>query len=190
MYKPFAEIGDSFFLVSYDSIFFFTSDAGAINQIVSRREAFPRPVESYTLLNVFGRNLVSTEGEVWKRHRKIISPNINEKNNALVFSESIHEAQQMLNKWIEKKGQTIKDVSEDMMRMTLHIITRVGFGVKLYWPGSETEEQTKLDNELGEGHSMSFAKSIDVTLSNLLFVFLAPMWLISKCLQFSSIYTN
>jgi len=183
LYKPFEEIGNSFYLVSYDSIFFFTSDAGVINQIVSRREAFPRPVESYTLLNVFGRNLVSTEGEVWKRHRKIISPNVNEKNNALVFTESIYEAQQMLNTWVRKKGRTIKDISEDTMRMALHIITQVGFGVKLYWPGSESKEQTKLDNVLGEGHSMSFAKSIDVTLSNLLLVLLAPTWFISTYSQ-------
>lgn len=42
------------------------------------RTRFPKPVAQYGPLNVFGPNIVSSEGEEWKRYRKISSPAFSE----------------------------------------------------------------------------------------------------------------
>lgn len=177
LYEPCAKIGDTFFLVSPDSIFLYTANAEAITQITAKSTAFPRPVQSYTLLNLFGRNVVSTEGDVWKTHRKIISPNINERNNGLVFVESISEAKQMLARWSRLgQSQTLTQIPPDIMQLALHIITQVGFGVKLTWPSTIGMERKEADRHLGEGHTMSFAYAIDTVLSCLVGIALLPSW--------------
>lgn len=38
------------------------------------RARFPKPVEQYGVLAFFGRNIVITEGDEWKKHRKISAP--------------------------------------------------------------------------------------------------------------------
>lgn len=74
----------------------------------------------------------------------------------------------------------------DVMRLTLHIISRVGFGVRLLWPG---ENPVKKENardavfsssDPPEGHSMSYETSLDTLLGSLVWVILAPEWLTSK----------
>lgn len=36
---------------------------------------------------------------------------------------------------------TIEEVPKNIMRLTLHIISRVGFGVCLLWPGENPDEK-------------------------------------------------
>jgi hypothetical protein len=36
---------------------------------------------------------------------------------------------------------TIEEVPKDAMRLTLHIISRVGFWVRLLWPGENPDEK-------------------------------------------------
>ena len=42
--------------------------------VFSSRLKFPKPVESYGILNFFGRNILTTEFTEWKQHRKISAP--------------------------------------------------------------------------------------------------------------------
>jgi cytochrome P450 len=190
LYEPFEKRGDVFLSVSPGSINVWLANAEAIHQVTSRREAFPKPLESYRILEIFGRNLISTEGGEWKQHRKITSPGFNEKNNVLVFAESCRQAQGMLRKWTEqaKSGNlTLEEVPTDTMRLTLHIISRIGFGVRLLWPGETPgEKESSMDgvyssNTPPAGHTMSFEHALDTLLENLLWVLLTPKWLLSEC---------
>ena len=38
------------------------------------RSRFPKPVEQYKVLTFFGRNIVASEGDEWKKYRKIAAP--------------------------------------------------------------------------------------------------------------------
>lgn len=49
------------------------TDGGA-QEITSARHRFPKPVENYEVLNFFGHNIVASEGEEWKKIRKIVAP--------------------------------------------------------------------------------------------------------------------
>lgn len=61
-------------------------------QVVTRRNDFVKKVDDYAALNIYGLNVVSTEGVNWQRHRKITGPPFNEKNSRFVslFLFSIH----------------------------------------------------------------------------------------------------
>jgi cytochrome P450 len=54
------------------------SCARALQEITTHRARFPKPLEQYRLLTFFGGNIVSSEGEDWKRYRKIAAPAFSE----------------------------------------------------------------------------------------------------------------
>lgn len=187
-FEPFQKRGDVFLTVSPSSIHVWLANAEAIRQVAAGREAFPKALESYRILDIFGRSLLSTEGAEWKSHRKVTSPGFNEKNNALVFAESCRQAQGMLMKWTGdgSKNSRVEQVPTDTMRLTLHIISRVGFGVRLLWPG---EQLNDVENDRNaaygshkplEGHTMNFEHALESLLENLIWVLLTPKWLLSK----------
>ncbi|KAH8820906.1 cytochrome P450 monooxygenase-like protein [Xylogone sp. PMI_703] len=194
LHEPFKKLGDVWISVSSTEMIIWLANAEAIHQVTSRREAFPKPLESYRLLDLFGRNVVTTEGAEWKQHRKISSPSFNEKNNALVFAESIAQSQAMLRKWMGsdyRGNMTVEEVPLDTMRVTLHIISRVGFGVRLLWPG-ESLEGVQNSKDAGysshippPGYTMSFEASLRILLDRIPLVLLAPAPLL-KYLPFES----
>src|SRR5690349_8530879 len=90
LYAPLEELGtDTFITVTPIKNVLWVATAEVIHQITSRREAFPKPLRDYKVLDIYGQNVVTTEGAEWKMHRKATSPGFNEKNNALVFTETI-----------------------------------------------------------------------------------------------------
>lgn len=46
--------------------------------VFSARQRFPKPVEPYQVLTFFGNNIVTSEFDEWKQHRKIAAPAFNE----------------------------------------------------------------------------------------------------------------
>jgi len=190
LYDPFAKHGDTFVTASPTGVLIWTATPEAIHQITQRRDAFPKPLESYRILDIYGRSIISTEGTEWKMHRKVTSPGFNEKNNILVFQESVAQTQGMLRKWMGPDGKgnhTLTEVPMDSMRVTLHIISKIGFGVGLLWPGEEPTEKDKKaglnysSHQPTEGFTMSFEHALSTLLENLIWVLLFPGWLLSGC---------
>jgi cytochrome P450 len=54
------------------------------------------------VLNIYGRNVVTTEGTEWRLHRKITSRPFSERNNQLVHEESVRQTIQMMAAWESK----------------------------------------------------------------------------------------
>lgn len=168
-----------------------TADASVIHQITSRQVAFPKPIKDYKVLDIYGRNVVTTEGPEWRMHRKATAPGFNEKNNSLVFTESVAQAQGMIRKWMDgsdKSSRTLNEIPADSMRVALHIISAMGFGVRLLWPGDVPSTEDKDsglihmdDKPVGE-HTMSFEKALVTVLDDIFVLMLTPKWLLSKCL--------
>lgn len=165
------------------------ADADVIHQITTRQAAFPKPIKDYKVLDIYGRNVVTTEGPEWRMHRKATAPGFNEKNNSLVFTESVAQAQGMIRKWMdgsETSSRTLNDVPADSMRVALHIISAMGFGVRLLWPGDVPSTEDKdsglihmADKPVGE-HTMSFEKALASVLDDIFVLMLTPRWLLSK----------
>lgn len=165
---------DIFLLVSPGANYLHVADADVITQIVTRRNDFPKPIAIYKSLDIYGKNLVTTEGSIWRHHRKITSPPFSEKNNHLVWTESLYQAQSMLVGWTGRDGndeRTIWSTADDAMRLSLHVISRAGFGVRLEWPHEE-----KGNAEAPPGHALTYQEALGRLLDHLLWVVIAPRW--------------
>jgi cytochrome P450 len=49
-----------------------------LQEITTYRARFPKPIDYYDSLSFFGANVVASEGEAWKKYRKISSPSFSE----------------------------------------------------------------------------------------------------------------
>lgn len=166
---------DMFIVVSPGKNLLAVADADAVNQITTRRTDFPKPIDLYGSLDVFGKNVVSTEGAIWRHHRKITSPPFTERNNRVVWEESLRQAKSMMAGWMKPDDEVSKplhDVSDQMMRLSLHVISLAGFGVRLTWPHEDEGPQKP-----PPGHSLTFKDALTLLLDNLLVVLVFPKWM-------------
>ncbi|KAF4595340.1 cytochrome P450 [Ophiocordyceps camponoti-floridani] len=183
-FEHFKRHGDSFLVVWPGGHMLHTANAEMIRQMSQRREHFPKWTASYGILRLFGENVVTSEGSVWRTHRKMTSASFNERNTALVFREAVVQTQGMIRAW-ERRGQTaLRCVDRDTMRLALNIIGYVGFGLRLLWPGQEVPPG--LDSRQAryaslsppEGHSLSFVDTMAGLMENLLPLLLLPRWIL------------
>lgn len=194
-YEIFERVGsDTFLTCSPTRIALWTADAAVISQIATRRTDFPKPTKFYRSVEIYGKNVVSSEGAEWRHHRKSTSPPFTEKNNTVVWAETIDQTQAMLASWLGPDGKgnrTVDRIMDDTMRLSLHIISRAGFGRKLGWPAADAGHKTEADyfdpskiknesDDIDEGHTMSYTYSIHCLLDNILFQFLFPRWLLER----------
>lgn len=205
-FAPFSKAGTTFIIVTPVKNIMATADADVIAQITTRRNDFPKPIELYDLLEIYGQNLLTVEGKAWRKHRKITAPPFTEQNNRLVWKESIFQAGQMLKAWKAKaeaevnemngnangtvqrhkercsKGAFVDSLAKDSMRMTLHIISRAGFNVRCVWPGMKDDttddEDVIKSGEVPKGHQMSYVDALQTILHLILIALLVPDWLI------------
>ncbi|KAI0199810.1 cytochrome P450 [Astrocystis sublimbata] len=180
-FEPFAQMGQNILIASPTTLMMHSANPEVIHQIASRREDFPKPTEYYKILAMFGRNVVTTEGAIWRMHRKVTSASFNEKNSALVFKAAIDQAQGMTDYWRKsQKDGNFHTVEHDTMSLALNIISYVGFGLRLSWPGQPLpadadSKMTKYASfEPPAGHTLTFSESIGGILEHLLPLLLTP----------------
>ena len=74
-----------------------------------------------------GRGLLTTEGDIWRRHRRIMAPSFDHRS-ILGYSPLMTQvAEGLLAKWDALADGTETDVAAAMMHATLHIISRAMF---------------------------------------------------------------
>ncbi|KAH8175741.1 cytochrome p450 domain-containing protein [Sarocladium implicatum] len=188
-HDEFDKHGETFLIASPRMILLFTSDAAAIRNISARRDHFPKWTETYAVLRKFGDNVLSSEGATWRMHRKATAASFNEKNAALVFHESIRQAEGLLRLWTtpERMGQVIETLEKDTMRLTLNIIGYVGFGMKMSWPGeeqlapgSDPNETVAGSSDAPEGYTLSFIDTMEQILEHIFLLLLVPAGLLHR----------
>ena len=159
----------------------FVADAEAITQITTRRNDFPKPLGFYRALDIYGSNMVSSEGTDWRTHRKLAAPSFGEKNNELVWRETLHHAQSLLGLWTGPDGrgnQTVVDTSVGTMNFALYIISSAGFDVRVVWPHEEQKktegESMSVGSEVPPGHQMSYRDALGELLHNITVTLIIP----------------
>lgn len=106
--------------------------------MASSRYHFPKPLHQYEPLLFFGKNIVASDGEEWKRYRKITAPAFSDvrsvfgmnravqliiiiflqRNNRLVWDESCHT---MLGLFNDVWGDQQKIIVDDSVELTLQV---------------------------------------------------------------------
>ncbi|KAF8183648.1 cytochrome P450 [Pholiota molesta] len=129
------------------------ADAAAIKEVTSSRAKFPKPVQNYWPLSFFGRNIVASEGAEWKKYRKISAPAFSDRNNVLVWNESI---------------KTVKGMFTEIWAIiALFIIGAAGFGRDISW---------KADEITPPGYTMTFKESLHTVTTNVFVKLAVPSW--------------
>jgi hypothetical protein len=183
-HAPFAGLGtDTFLTVAPGGIIVYTSDADVIAQIIARPSDFPKATQLYKTISIYGKNVVSADGAMWRRHRKLTSPAFTERNNQLVWKATLDRSQAMLSSWVQPdtSRRTIQQVRDDTMRLSLEVIGRAGLGQEMEWSEDTRESEEK---GFSNGHTMSFTSSLQYMCLHVITIVTVlqflPAWLLSK----------
>jgi cytochrome P450 len=115
----------------------YIAEPDLIQEVYTRKNEFIKPIDLYDAINVYGPNIVSTNGWEWKRHRKITAPYFGESSNQIVFKCAGEIVNEMLLDWEESGLDEPKDFSNAMYEIALTVISGVAFGKKLPWKESQ-----------------------------------------------------
>ncbi|KAF8587183.1 cytochrome P450 [Ramaria rubella] len=171
-HKHFAESGwDVLSVISfYPKIkaFYVLADPLAIKEVTVHRARFPKPVEDYKVLSFFGQNIVITEHDEWKKHRKICAPPFSERNNKLVWDETIRIVLDMFDNWgVDNSEVVIDHIIDVTLPLALLIIGVAGFGRRVSWAE---------DKQIPPGHQMSFKDALHSVSTYVQLKLIAPNW--------------
>ncbi|ORY74748.1 cytochrome P450 [Leucosporidium creatinivorum] len=115
-------------------------DADAARALFNNKLAWGKPIQDYSVLTFFGDNIITTEKEQWRRHRRLTSPSFSEKNNAAVWRDT----QGIMKEWFgtlsahdDGEGSALDDDTvATTLRLTLMIISAAAFGQRFPWPSA------------------------------------------------------
>jgi hypothetical protein len=149
-------------------------------------------VELFANVNVYGKNILSSEGGCWRHQRKILAPYLAEQNNQIVCNETPHQTGDVINLGLDqeqKQSSTIKSLPEGTTRLDLHVISKSGFGQLLLWPAAESTPgagkgtlERRTSDEVNPGHVMSYTDVLKLLLHRNMFVVGIPKVILSKSL--------
>ncbi|KAF5322602.1 hypothetical protein D9619_001346 [Psilocybe cf. subviscida] len=135
-------------------------------EVTSSRARFPKPVHYYDVLSFFGRNIVASEGEEWKKYRKISAPAFSDRNSALSWSESVKTVKEMFTDlWMDRDVITVDHGADITVPIALFVIGAAGFGRRISW---------KEDLAVPEGYTMSFKDALHTVASETLVKLIVP----------------
>lgn len=96
---------------------------------------------------VMGNGLVTSEGEFWRRQRKLAQPAFHKDRLASFAGTMVEATEEMLARW-DAAGPRIVDVHGELMRLTLSIVGRTLFGKDL---GAEAGEAAEIGEAIRVG---------------------------------------
>jgi cytochrome P450 len=85
---------------------------------------------------LFGTGLLTSEGEFWRRQRRLANPAFHRESIQRYAAITLEEAARRMGKW---QGGEIRDIHRDMMNVTLRIALRSLFGMELEQRGRVIE---------------------------------------------------
>ncbi|MGH9457097.1 MAG: cytochrome P450 [Thermoanaerobaculia bacterium] len=79
---------------------------------------------------IFGKGLVTNEGAPWLRQRRLMQPAFHRERIHGYGETMVEYAERMLGEW-DREAAAVRDVHDDMMRVTMEIATKTLFGADL-----------------------------------------------------------
>ncbi|KAI0066672.1 cytochrome P450 [Artomyces pyxidatus] len=143
------------------------ADAAAIKEVTTHRARFPKPVKLFKLMRAFGRNIVEAEGELWKRFRKSAAPAFSDRNNALVWDETVRTIQELGDTvWSNRSEITAENAVDITRAIALSVVGIAGFGRRISWT----------DEKVPQGHRMAFKDALHIVCADLILKAITPDW--------------
>jgi cytochrome P450 len=102
--------------------------AGLKQVLVDKVANYPKtPMEQRAFRALFGEGLLSSDGETWRTHRRVMAPSFDPRSVAGYAETMIEASTAFANEWGRLEDGASIDVSADMTRLTLEIISRTMF---------------------------------------------------------------
>ncbi|KAK7463034.1 hypothetical protein VKT23_007617 [Stygiomarasmius scandens] len=116
------------------------SNLDVARQVASggHKSCWIKPEEASQALLLWGMNLVASEGETWRKHRRVMGPAFNSKLYKLVWESSVKTYKDMLatEGWEGKKAgeqMEVKSIQDLTFKFALLLIGKCGFGFNFTW---------------------------------------------------------
>lgn len=181
--------GDTYLTVAPTAVILRTSNAELESQITARKNDFLKPIDRYKIIDIFGRSIVTVEGQDWRRHRKVVGPSFSEKSNKLVFEESLRQARGIMEFWTSQSpnishGIKVRNTAPDAATLSLHVICAAGFGLPQLWLGRSKGGLRNFQSpglstlDLSGGHTLTFKESMQQLLKGIRWLVIFPPWLL------------
>ncbi|KAK8058266.1 hypothetical protein PG994_008714 [Apiospora phragmitis] len=167
------EMGPVWMHVTPGRNWLYVCEPDTLVDIFRRRTDFPRPLELFAMLNVFGDNLATVDGDQWKKQREMASSCFNESNNAIVWSESLSQADDMTQYWTSRPA--VSSIADDSRTLSLHVLSRAGFGKSFKFQGHLEQAPAAV--------ATNYKESLQIVLDNCILImalgteFLSKPWL-------------
>ncbi|KAB8205709.1 cytochrome P450 [Aspergillus parasiticus] len=165
--------GPIFALVTPKEIYIHLADSEAIHDIFQRRTDFIRPVEQYTVLEVYGPCISTANTTDWPRHRKVVATPFNESVMSFVWDESVEQTRQMLDIWASPDLDMIASVAKDTRTLSLNVLAATGF--RKSYPFQSASDSCPRE----QSDSVSYRDALQTVLDNAILLMLMPRRLLS-----------
>jgi cytochrome P450 len=126
-----------------------TSDTTTYEAVLKSWKEFEKPDNVNEILGTFGRNVDTSNGDDWPRHRKIVAPCFSERASGKVWEEALSRTEGLVDKWLEDKSA---NAVEGMSTLALNVISAVAF-------------ENHQVNEVAKGHAMSLKEALTTVMS-------------------------
>lgn len=124
--EVFRKYGDIVYFQLGPYKFAMLNDAEAIEQVLhSESKNYTKSTGYQRFKLIVGNGLLVSEGEVWKRQRRLLSWAFSTKHIERIFPTMVSETQEMLERW---KTENEIDLAEEMNLVTLQVISKSLFG--------------------------------------------------------------
>ncbi|KAI1169151.1 cytochrome P450 [Nemania serpens] len=182
------ELGDIFLVVSPGGLVCYVGEAAAALNVATRRKAFIKPPEKMKLLELFGPNVVSSEGDLWRLHIRVTLPPFGEEGvQNLVWAETTRQAASLVASWTDNDGKysgaTATNVKADIYLLSLNVMSLAGFGHQSEWKSAE-------NSALPAGHTLSLVESLVGVIAHLPHILLLPLWFLRVLSPWTAAYKS
>jgi cytochrome P450 len=125
------------------------SDPAGVKQVLLDRTAnYPKAkLERDVLGAAFGEGLLTSDGEKWRSHRRIMAPSFDIRSLVSYAPTMAEQAQGQAKAWAVQKPGTTIDIADEMTALTLQIISRTMFSADAADMGDLVGETLKIGQD-------------------------------------------
>lgn len=147
--RRFESLGDIYFVPSGDSGLYVVRNPDHMREVlVTNAHCYSKEHSAFIRLGrVLGQGLLNTDGELWRRHRRMIQPAFHQERLQTYSQMMVQETAEMLAPW--RDGRRI-DLGVELTRLTLRIVSRSLFSHEV---GSDVDAITGAVTVLQESFS-------------------------------------
>lgn len=111
-----------------------------IEQVLKQPELFTKATPAWQAVrSLVGNGLLTSEGAFWSRQRRLMQPVFHQQRIAAYGETMVLYTERMLQSW--QDGE-VRDIHQDMMHLTLNIVTKTLFNVDMTGVAAQTIAQT------------------------------------------------